>query len=89
MRLGANRSRNVENAGARYPGRLEGRKDSEITQTRPRVLYISGLNEAAAQGWLACVSGVFAESFWSTLSSTRLEALRGSGKPFPNCVVLV
>jgi len=46
----SNRTRNVENAGARYPGALEYGGDRGMCEACPRVLYIPGLNEAAVEG---------------------------------------
>jgi hypothetical protein len=43
-----NRKRNVENAGARQPMALEYRGDLRMGKGRPRVLYITGLNEAVS-----------------------------------------
>jgi hypothetical protein len=58
---------------------LEYRRDFETTWTRPRVLYISGLNEAAAQGPLACASGPLRKVSESLRSGSATEAKRMRG----------
>lgn len=48
LTMWTNRKRNVENAGARQPMTLEYRGDLRMGEGRPRVLYITGLNEAVS-----------------------------------------